>query len=820
MDNQNKKQSTNITFTESKLYRLSHAISGADIGIWEFTPHTQECYFSPKLKKLIGLSIDHTLTLNELRARTSPTYQHHFNIFDSETLTLGTQCNFDFKIKIAETERWFELRSEVFLNEENQCTITGSLTDRTQEKEALTALNLAIEARDNALDAGDIGNWQAELNSENEWVWSWDKRANKMFALQPEDIGNIDRWVQHLHPDDKEPAIDAIQHCLVTGELYNEQYRSVLPDGEVIYVHARAKIGRDDQNRICRIDGVCVNQTPFFNIQAKLQEANDQAEARVKARTLELQQAKERAEQANQTKSSFLSMMSHELRTPMNAILGSLDLLSLSKQTPESRDLIETATTSAKNLIFILNDILDINKIEAGKMQLEQRDFSITEVIDNVVQIYYPLANGKRIKLDVTEDPTIPKYLEGDAVKVRQIIFNLLGNALKFTSTTTEKQGEVQLNINIVEHNSIIYKVAFSIVDNGIGIEKETQKKLFTPFIQAQRSTTREYGGTGLGLAICGNLAQLMGGEIALSSCPNEGSTFKVELPFWRSKQHTDEPIYQLEDTKIALLNVDETHNTQELIIQHLESEGARIEVLESEKQLSSAKEYDTLFILVSSHQHFAQLKNIQHKLSDNSHLLVATCRNAISTLRQILPQTAILPLHPMTRLQLINSIHKSMDNELCLDLDELDELDELDLEQLSIEEETTQALSDKAGILVVEDNPLNQKLILKQLSTLGYSCDLAHDGLDGIEHWQNTDYKLILTDCHMPKLDGYDMTKKIRELEKESGKQATPIVAVTGAAMTGDSDHCLSTGMNDFVSKPLILKDLKKVVEKWYLDD
>ncbi|MBW8183432.1 PAS domain-containing hybrid sensor histidine kinase/response regulator [Shewanella nanhaiensis] len=813
MANQNKKQPTKIVFAESKLHRLSHAISGADIGIWEFTPCTEECYFSPKLKELIGLSIDHPLTLNELRARTSPTYQHHFNIFHSDNLTLGMQCNFDFKIKIAETERWFELRSEVFLNEDNHSTITGSLTDRTQEKEALTALKFAIEARDNALDAGDIGNWQAELNSDNEWIWSWDSRANKMFALQPEDIGNIERWAQQLHPDDKESAINAVQHSLTTGELYDEQYRSVPPHGGVIYVHAKAKIGRDDQNRICRIDGVCVNQTPFFNIQAELQEANDKAEARVKTRTLELQQAKERAEQANQTKSSFLSMMSHELRTPMNAVLGSLDLLSLSKQTPESRELIETATTSAKNLIFILNDILDINKIEAGKMQLEQRDFSITEVIDNVVQIYYPIANGKQIKLDVTEDPTIPKYLEGDAVKVRQIIFNLLGNALKFTSTTTDKLGEVQLNINIVEHNSIIYKVAFSIIDNGIGIEKETQKKLFTPFIQAQRSTTREYGGTGLGLAICGNLAQLMGGEIVLTSCPNEGATFKVELPFWRSKQHTDEPIYQLEGTKIVLLNLDETHNTQELIRQHLESEGALMKVLDSESQLASAREYDSLLVLVGSHQHFAQLKNIQHKLSESSHLIVATCRNEISTLRQILPHTTILPLHPMTRLQLINSIHKSMDNELCLDLDELD------LEQLSIEE-TAQPISDKAGILVVEDNPLNQKLILKQLSTLGYSCDLAHDGLDGIEHWKNADYKLILTDCHMPKLDGYDMTKKIRELEKESGEKAIPIVAVTGAAMTGDADHCLSTGMNDFVSKPIILKDLKEVVERWYVND
>ncbi|GGI88458.1 hypothetical protein GCM10007978_27720 [Shewanella hanedai] len=814
MQSQNKNQPSKIELSESKLLRLSDAISQANIGMWEYTPDTQKCYFSGKLKELIGVSITSPFTFSDLKEKTHPNDQGKFDVFNAENLQSNTQHNFDLRLTVNKDELWFSLKSQVSISQDKKVTFTGTLSDCTCAKETASALKLAIHTKNNILDAGNIGQWQAERNEKDQWIWRWDKRTNEVFAQQSQDIDSLNAWGKRLHPDDQQSVLNALKLSLTTGEQFDEQYRTLLPNGEIINVHAKAKIGRDNQNNISWLDGICVNQTAFFKIQAELQEANNQAEARVHKRTQELQQAKERAEQANQTKSAFLSMMSHELRTPMNAVLGSLDLLSLSKQTPESKDLIETATTSAQNLIVILNDILDINKIEAGKMQLEQRDFSIAEIIDNVIKVYYPIADGKQIKLRVKEDPLIPNLLEGDAVKVRQIIFNLLGNALKFTSTTAEKQGEVLLDIHIVEHNNIIYKIAFSIIDNGIGIEKKTQQKLFTPFIQAQLSTTREYGGTGLGLAICGNLAQLMGGQISLTSSPNEGATFKVELPFWRSKSQTSPSQDLLDNTNIAVINLDESENLQQSVIQHLESEGAQTRVFKPENIPANIAESDMILLLAHSDKVFPQLENIYHQYVDDIRLLIAVSREEISTLRNLLPQSTILPTSPMTRLQLLNSVKNFMDNELCLELDEL-ELDDLPITPKPMEE-----ISDQVNVLVVEDNPLNQKLIVKQLSTLGYQCDLAKDGLDGIKHWENTDYKLILTDCHMPNLDGYDMTKRIRDLEKQYSKKSTPIVAVTGAAMTGDEDHCLSTGMNDFVSKPILLKDLKQVIEKWYAND
>ncbi|WP_229380990.1 response regulator [Shewanella psychropiezotolerans] len=370
----------------------------------------------------------------------------------------------------------------------------------------------------------------------------------------------------------------------------------------------------------------------------------------------------------------------------------------------------------------------------------------------------------------------------------------------------------VNLKAEVVEHNNTVYQIAFTITDNGIGIDKETQKKLFTPFTQAQRSTTRKYGGTGLGLAICGKLINLMSGQIELSSTLGEGSSFRVQLPFWHSKK-TDEK-FQLASSKIALIQLcGHLEQRSDNIRKHLIAEKSRVAHYDIADINLAIADNDAVLLLCCNLDAYQQtLLDIyqDHRLASN--LIIGVLSSQISQTRRLMPQSLLVSIDPMTRSQLVASIKKVIDQEICLSLDEI----KTNNLMTSIKQSTNK--NKCADILVVEDNPLNQKLIAKQLATLGYQCDLANDGLHGIEKWRSIDYKIILTDCHMPNLDGYNMTKKIRLIELQEQRQAIPIVAITGAAMSGDAEHCYSTGMNDFVSKPMILKDLKAVMNKWYI--
>ncbi|MEC4727293.1 response regulator [Shewanella sp. D64] len=799
--------------TSNKLERLEHAINVANIGIWEFDPIRQHSFLSTSFKALIDIDLASEMSWDEFTNMVSPNDQNKFSVFQENKLKTGEQFCFDCRLLIKKNVRWFELRGEVVLLKNNQQLITGSLIDCTQEKETLFALHEATESRNIALDAGEIGNWRGVYSAKKEWIWDWDERANKMFALEAHDVGNLGSWLKRLHPDDMPQVHDAIKHSINTGDFFDQEYRTILPNGEIKYILGKGKVGRDDNHQICRIDGICIDQSPIYKAQKKLKVANNELEMRVVQRTIEFQQAKERAEKANQTKSEFLSMMSHELRTPMNAVIGSLDLLNLTEQSYESKELIETASTSATNLICILNDILDINKIEAGKMQVEYSDFSITEMIDNLVQIFLPNAQKNRIDIQIIENPQIPNLVRGDTVKVRQILYNLMSNAIKFTRSEFET-GKICLTSDITKITKEEICIKLIVEDNGIGINKTDQSKLFAPFTQAQNSITRKYGGTGLGLAICRNLTHLMGGEISLKSQPDVGSTFTIELPFLRVEdKHQPQP--KLNSYNIAVIKPKQNIDAYNFIIEPLKVEGAHVDFINIEDLDIALINYDIVMLLSGSLSNSQDsLQRLYQRYKQANNFLITIPRSELSQARRLIPHGHILPIKPMTKLQLIDSVKSIVEEPLDLDLDsDLISLNDLD-NNLDI---CHQALSQPADILVVEDNLLNQKLIVKQLNKLGFQCDLADDGLEGIKYWQSMDYKLILTDCHMPNLDGYSMTNKIRMLEKVNKKKPVPIIAITGAAMNGDEEHCYSMGMNDFVSKPIILKDLKKVIDKWY---
>jgi len=839
--------------TNFKLTRMHSAIVSAGIGTWEYQFDTEQAYFSEHLRKMIGCPIDEPLSWQAFRQKIYSDDVPIFDIFISNHVEFSIPLNFEFRIKVGNHIRWFALKGEAVKNGAMGNSIMGSMVDCTNEKEVLAELNNAVEAKKLAMEAGHIGTWQGVIQSNGNWVWNWDNVASEMFHLSPNDVGNLDKWKQTIHEDDLARVESSLIHSLSTGDTYEIKYRVSIPNNGIIYVYAKGVVGKDATGKVVRIDGVCIDLTETVTNQLELKRLNNELEERVSKRTEELQLAITKAERASQAKSEFLAMMSHELRTPMNAIIGSLELVALTKQTSETQDLIDTAKTSANNLVSILNDILDINKIEAGKMELEAKPFSISEIIDNIMKIYIPVADKKKLILDVREAPDIPDLTEGDHVRVRQILFNLLGNAIKFTDSDGENLGKVVLDVQVKESNQNLIHVSFAIVDNGIGIDKKTQKKLFTPFTQAERSTSRRYGGTGLGLAICGKLTDMMGGTIELESEKGQGSTFTLTLPFW--KVHQEVRAYpNIRESSIALININPyLKKMAHRFASYLSAEGAKVHLLDhvQTKQVETIEtnDFDLVFVMAGELNECRAQLNCLLTQNSSFQTIVALERSNLEPFRQTYSGWQNVAIKPLTKIQFLRSIEdKLVEVTELKNNDSVEQLDEaslgldfdLDLDMELVEDSQAsedsdqqagediclpkllcgnQALPDelRKGVLVVEDNPFNQKLIMKQMRTLGFNPELAEDGVEGIAAWLHGCPKLILTDCHMPNMDGYQMTQQIRELEKKSNLPKVPIVAITGAAMYGDKEHCLSVGMDDFVSKPVLLNNLEQVINKWY---
>jgi len=526
----------------------------------------------------------------------------------------------------------------------------------------------------------------------------------------------------------------------------------------------------------------------------------------------ELKKAKEAAEAGSQAKSQFLANMSHEIRTPMNGVIGLIELAQDTELTSEQRELISTAKSSAESLLALLNDILDFSKIEAGKLDLEIFDFSLRDNLESSVKGLGLQARRRGLELLCDIPPEVPDNLRGDPSRLRQILVNLIGNAIKFTS-----QGEVVVRVQCEEETDDSAILELTVHDTGIGISPAAQDQIFESFTQADASMTRKYGGNGLGLAICKNLVELMSGSIWVESVLGQGSTFHFRLPFALRKRQPNsaESIELAAIRDVAALIVDDNSTNRRILQDVLLSWNlkptSREDGATALRCLEQAQAEGKPFRLVLLDAQMPEMDGFSVAEAIKKHpqltgtiiimLTSAGLRGDAARCRELGIQ-AYLP-KPVRRADLLQAV-KMLFGAQTAASDDLPLL-------------TTHALREyrsRLRILLAEDNRVNQTLALRLLQKRGHTVVIAEDGRQAIEALGKQPFDLILMDMQMPELDGVEAAILIREREKSSGEHI-PIIALTANAMMGDRERCLDSGMDDYVSKPIQVKDLFAAIER-----
>jgi len=671
--------------------------------------------------------------------------------------------------------QYVEIRADITARKENEAELA-------RYRENLEGL--VLQQTNKLLESQQL--WRFAVEGSGDGVWDYNfatgmntvsPRMKEMLGFDPdlyEGDKQLNDWQSRLSPESLILTQAAFQDVLDNKtDTYSVDQQVRCENGEYIWLHTRGiVIGRTEDGRPMRLIGTSGDITARKRIE-------DAALA------------------GSRAKSEFLANMSHEIRTPMNGVIGMVDVLLQTQLDAAQKRIVRTIHDSSLGLLHILNDILDYSKIEAGKLDMERIPTHLREVVESVAQLMINVASGRDVQLSIFVDPALPVWIYSDGTRLRQILFNLLGNALKFIR---QGVGHAMLHVHPVVRADGMSCVQFRIIDNGIGMSEEVLAKLFLPFTQADETTARKFGGTGLGLSITHRLVEMMHGRIHVESTPGIGSEFIVELPLQAAPPGqilSAEP----DLTGVQVLVVTAHQPSATLLQIYLESAGASVSL--SDRSAVHARlqslPVDTVLLLDID-------ENIERYLNH-----IVTLHVVQLVKRGVSSPGITVQAHPLFLHDLLCGISVA-----CGRLQAADSIALVERrEQIRIPAPSVEmALATHRLILLAEDNEINREVMQEQLRLLGYTAEVAEDGLVALQMWRSGRYALLLTDCHMPNMDGFELTKAIRHEEKLGDH--LPIIAVTANAMQGESDRCREHGMDDYLAKPLRLHELGAMLQKW----
>lgn len=780
---------------------LNIATQMARLGGWSADMVSEQVTLNEEACAIFDVPFGRPLTLSRALDFCTPAFQAQ--VSDAFEKAIADESPVDLEAQVVTALGryvWIRLQAHPVVDDQgNLLRLEGAVQDVTERKHAASLLSQGVQRFREFSDAMPHLVWTTDLAGHLDY-------GNRMVAeylgCERDDPHLDDLWRAAIAESDRGRYASSWEAAIDKGERLELELRLRRFDGQWRWHSLQAIPLRDDKHRIIKWYGSAID------IHERRRAEEEQERIR------ELETSRELAELANATKSQFLATMSHEVRTPINGIVGMVDVLHQTSLRGEQVEMVDIIRESAQSLLGVVNDILDFSKIEAGKLELAPAPFSPAAVIRSVCLLLDRMALNQGVELTLYADPSVPAQVMGDELRVRQILLNLVNNAIKFSSRL-DRPGRVAVRLYTTGRSESVVDLAFHVIDNGIGMTPETQSRLFNPFTQADASTTRHYGGTGLGLSISSSLVELMGGDIKVSSEDQKGAEFRMALRLplvseksadqglpelrgvscvvWPESQGADWAAY----LRAAGAQVYAPHEVPEWAAEDRSLWLMVRDTGQDSRYVIQAMENVTLPVWPARYHWLLVGRGHRRRVREDGAGVFGIDSNSLSPPAFLQAAATALERAPLERQESPAEPERSS----------------------TLAPSREEALQAGRLVLVAEDNETNQRVIERQLAILGYAADLCLDGRGALRHWQKEGrgYAMVLTDLHMPGLDGYALVSEIRRAEAEQGVvEPLPVVALTANAVAGEAQRCKRLGFNDYLLKPVSLETLRTALTHW----